>query len=171
MKIIKLISILFVFILFLQCDIKKREQKILVQKIKIENELCENCIGLRTIKIKYIFNTDKLLKSTVFLSTNDSFLFKMRRFKDSSVGKSPFHYEYTYDEFNLSKYGSLTQIKKDYKQIIYFKRIKIDNTDLELVTDEHTEILYYLNGLNINEKDSLKMNKNTSGSELFIRHR
>jgi hypothetical protein len=168
MKIIKLICILFVVVFFLQCDLKKREQKILVQKIKIENELCENCIGLKSIKVKYIFKSNVFLNDRIDLSTSDLFLFKMRKSK-LSLNKLPFNYEYIYDEFDMSKYRSLNQIKHDFKNIIYFKKNKIVNTDLVLVSNSQTEILYYLSGVKVNELDSVKMNKGIYDKAVFPR--
>ncbi len=167
MKIIKLICILFVVVFFLHCDLKKRQQKILVQKIKIENELCENCIGLKSIKVKYIFKSNVYLNDRIDLSTSKFFLYKMKRHK-LSANKVPYNYEYIYDEFDMSKYRSLNQVKHDFKNILYFKKNKIVNTDLVLVSNTHTEILYYLNGVKVSEIDSVKMNKGIYDKAVFI---
>lgn len=159
MKIFKLILLFFFCIHFSECNLKKNERQIEIQKIEIHNELCENCIGLRSINIKYFFNTDRLLKSTISLSTKKSFSFSVRRYEFSTVNKSHFKYEYIYDKFDMSKYGSLNQIKEDFKDIIYFKKMKVKNTDLELVCNSKTVISCYLNGTKISELDSVKMNK------------
>lgn len=166
MKKIKLTFIILVVVFFLQCDLKKGEQKILVQKIKIENELCENCIGLKSIKVKYIFKSNVFLNDVIDLSTSDLFLFKMKRNK-LSVNKVPNNYEYIYEEFDMSKYRTLNQVKHDFKNILYFKKNKIVNTDLVLVSNTHTEILYYLNGVKVSELDSVKMNKGIYDRAVF----
>lgn len=168
---LKLILPLLIFFLFLNCNTKKDKNEILVQKIKIENELCEDCIGLRTIKIKFFFNTNKLLNDSISLITNSSFLFNMKRIKYSPLEKNKFDYEYVFDKFDMSKYGSLNQIKKDYNKLIYFKRIKINNSDLVLVPKSNIQILYFLNGTNVDEKDTLKMNKDSDSKVVFPKHR
>lgn len=168
-KKIGLVFLIFSLSLLIKCSLKKEEQKISIQKIVIENELCENCIGLKSIQIKYIFESDKLLNDRIDLSTNNLFLFTMKRTKYLTLNKNPIKYEYLYDEIDMSKYRSLSQIKEDYKQIIYFKKIKIRNTDLELVCNSNTEILYYLNRAKVSELDSIKMNKGSDVKAIFPR--
>ena len=118
----------------ISCSSKKDENGILLKKIEVRNELCENCIGLRSINIVYFFETKHLLKE-IYLSVNDTESFQLKRFKYKVNDNKNYCYEYVFDNFDLSKHTSLSDVKSDFKKIIYFKKLRIINTSFSFITD------------------------------------
>jgi hypothetical protein len=145
------IEILFISLLlltFYKCSNVKDE--ILVSKVVVEKEYCENCIGINRIKIKYIAKTNFKIEG-ILISNKDKSSFKVYKYKKDMFGK--YLYELVYDEISLSKFYTLNDAKKKYNGIIYFKKIDFVNSKRVMKKANEAKICYILNGKEIRETD------------------
>jgi hypothetical protein len=155
----KYILLIPILCLFLNCELRNKKEEIVIKKIKIQNYSCQYCIGLKSIKIIYELDKNNLLNDTISFYSKKHFLYKMKKSSFPTSNKKDVNSEYIYDKFDLSRYGSLYQIKNDYKEVIYFKRFRINNSDYELVTNSDIKILFYLNNVNVKDTDTFNMRK------------
>lgn len=149
--------LIIVIVILNRCDIHNKIFK--VKKISIENYTCEkNCICLRSFKINYFFESSYLLNKSdlqLKLINFDTIRLKKRSLKTKD---GLYSYQFVFDNFDMSKYKCLNQIKKDYKSVISFDKLETLNSELIIESDQSTIIQYSLNGKIINENDTTKMN-------------
>ncbi|SHF34688.1 hypothetical protein SAMN05444377_10724 [Flavobacterium fontis] len=139
------------------CEINNNIFK--VKKISIEYNTCEkNCICLSSFKINYFFESNFLLKKNdlklKLINFNTFKLIKM----SSETKDGLYLYQFVFDNFDMSKYRTLNQIKKDYKSVIYFNKLETLDSDLLIESNQETIIQYMLNGQVVHENDTTKMN-------------
>ncbi len=149
--------LIFAIVILNGCDM--RNEIFIVKKISIENYTCEkNCICLRSFKINYFFESSELLNKSELqlkLINFDTIRLKKRSLKTKD---GLYLYQFVLDNFDMSKYRCLNQIKKDYKSIIYFDKLKTIKSELLIESNQSTIIQYSLNGEIVNENDTIKMN-------------
>ena len=82
-KIFKILLLVVLSQTFHNCA--KREDAILVSKIIVEKEYCENCMAINRLKIKYIANTNSKIES-ILLSNKSKLNFKVYAHKKDKFG-------------------------------------------------------------------------------------
>ena len=151
----RLIFILIVVILSQSC--KKTTQQLEVEKIMIKEESCGfDCIGISSVRIYYFFKSNHMIDDTLIYSKEFPNT-KLKRYSYKKNNQGEYLYQYVYNDIDLSKYLSLNSVKKNYKEMIYFKRLNFDSNYI-LKSNRSTKIEYFLNGRLVNERDEDKMN-------------
>ena len=136
------------------CNCSNAEDEIIVDKIIVEKEYCENCIGLNKLKIKYITKTKSKIKG-ILVSNQDKLNFKV--YNNEKEEFDTYLYEIVFDEISLSKFYTLNNVKRKFHSIIYFKKISFINSKKVMKTTNKTKVCYILNGTQITETD-VRMN-------------
>lgn len=151
----RLLTLVFIIVTLQSCN--NRSKQLEIDKIAIEEESCgTNCIGITSIRIRYFFKSDFILKEQL-LDIDEFSEIKMVRYhyKKDNQGKNLYQYTYNVDS---SKRLSLNSVKKNYKGLIYFNQLSLHNSKYIMQTNLLTKIQFFLNGELVSEDDIYKMN-------------
>jgi len=152
---LKIIIVLFVIQMLQSCE--KSKEQLEIEKIVVEEESCgANCIGISSVRIRYFLKSDFILKEKLLIQDGYNKI-KLIRYHYQKDNQNKHLYQYIYDGIDLSKYLSLNSVKKNYKELIYFKQLDF-NSKYIMKSNVSTKIQYFLNGVLVNEKDENKMN-------------
>lgn len=155
MQMIRLLALVFVIGMLQSC--KDKNRRLEIEKIAIEEESCgTNCIGITSIRIRYFLKSDFILKEQL-LDIDEFSKIKLIRYHYEKDNQDKKLYQYTFN-VDLSKRLSLNSVKKNYKGLIYFNQLSLNNSKYIMQTNSLTKIQFLLNGELVSEDDVYKMN-------------